>query len=627
MRNRSCLTILSLLVLVLFSMPVQAGMYLDHVVGATAADTLPTGSVITFHVGMLVDIAGNITGYTNGFHVYSSTGADWSTSTGAYTGAITSAMVEQSFVNPFSITGTGADTIGFGGFRLFAPGIPVGFNEVVSTIEIGPITAGSHCGEICLDSAYYPPAGIWKWSTTAGDVFPTWDGPHCYTVFDPAQGPCGGGNTPPVLAVIGDKSVDEGQLLSFGMSATDDDGDPLTFTPSALPAGAVFVDNGDGTASFDWIPTFDQAGSYAMTVDVSDGTDLASETITITVNNVNRPPVLADPGPQSGDEGAQIAFTMTGSDPDGDPLGFSILTTDLPAGYSFTDNGDGTADFDWTPGFDDAGGYTATVELSDGEDTDEGLVFITVLEVNRSPVLAAIGDKNVTAGELLSFTTSATDPDGDAVSMGMDVIPPGASYVDNGDGTGDFNWTPDLGNVGPWTMYFIATDGDLSDSEFVTITVLAPNTPPSIAPISDYEITECDTLFVPVSASDPDGDPLMLWMAPLASNMNFTDNADGTGELDFTPSFAQAGTYNLDAFVTDGEDTAMTSFVIVVLECSTEVFDADLLMDPDTIFVLWADAINPISGFLYFGNFSDAHTPGDVNGGSLMINGSIPAIA
>ncbi len=627
MRNRFSITVLFVVLLVALSSPAQAGMYLDHVDGATAADTLPIETVVTFHIGMFVNSSANITGYTNGFRVYSPTGANWTTSTGAYTGTITAGMIDMTFVNPFSITGSGADTIGFGGFRLFAPGIPVGFDDIVWTIDIGPIDTAYHCGEICLDSTWYPPAGVWKWSTTAGDVFPTWDGPHCYTIFDTAQGPCGGTNTPPVLNAIGDQAVDEGQLLSFPVTASDADGDPLTLTATSLPAGATFVDNGDGTGSFDWISTFDQAGSYAVTFEVSDGEDVASETITITVNNVNRPPTISNPGSQNADEGVTITFGVTASDPDGDALVLTISATDLPPGYSFTDNGNDTADFIWTPTFDDAGSYSATFQVSDGLASDQITITFTINDINRAPVLAAIGDQVVTVGDLLIFSTSATDPDGDALFMGMDVIPPGASYIDNGNGTGDFNWTPALANVGPWTMYFIVTDGDLSDSEFVTITVLAPNNPPTIDSIPFHEITECDTLVFSVSASDPDGDPLSLWMAPLAANMTFTDFGNGTGEFEFMPSFSQAGTYNIDAFVTDGSDTASTNFTISVLECSSGSFTADLMMDPDTIFVVWADAVNPISGYLYFGNFSDLHTPVEVNGLSLTINGSIPAIS
>src|SRR5205085_1407418 len=47
-------------------------------------------------------------------------------------------------------------------------------------------------------------------------------------------------NRAPVLAAIGNKSGSEGSLLTFAASATDADGDALTYSASGLPTGATF---------------------------------------------------------------------------------------------------------------------------------------------------------------------------------------------------------------------------------------------------------------------------------------------------------------------------------------------------------------------------------------------------
>ena len=52
-----------------------------------------------------------------------------------------------------NVDGIGADTVGFGGFRLFAPGIPVGDIPDAYNITIGPVDAAYNGGEICLDSS------------------------------------------------------------------------------------------------------------------------------------------------------------------------------------------------------------------------------------------------------------------------------------------------------------------------------------------------------------------------------------------------------------------------------------------------------------------------------------------
>ena len=164
----------SLLCIMLFSFGVawsQNGMIsLDHVDGlyhpdmSPVTDTINTGDTITFHIRFNNNTGQDLKGSTNGFRIYSPSGAKWDTTTALTTGAITADMYDGGFiVNPFSDDGMGADTIGFGGFKMFKPGLPAGFDAIVATIDIGPIDAMYHKGQICIDSSFYRPAGLWKW--------------------------------------------------------------------------------------------------------------------------------------------------------------------------------------------------------------------------------------------------------------------------------------------------------------------------------------------------------------------------------------------------------------------------------------------------------------------------------
>jgi hypothetical protein len=90
-------------------------------------------------------------------------------------------------------------------------------------------------------------------------------------------------NRPPVLSSIGNKTVDEGATLTFTVTASDPDGNPLTYSISNLPSGASFSPS---TRTFTWTPDYDQAGTYQdVHFSVSDGSLNDSEDITITVNN------------------------------------------------------------------------------------------------------------------------------------------------------------------------------------------------------------------------------------------------------------------------------------------------------------------------------------------------------
>jgi len=90
---------------------------------------------------------------------------------------------------------------------------------------------------------------------------------------------------------------------------------------------------------------------------------------------------------------------------------------------------------------------------------------------NQGPVLSPIGSKTVVAGELLSFSVSASD-DYDTPSLTAVPLPTGASFVDHNNGNGTFAWTPSGTQVGTYDITFAALDSEpLQDAEMVRITV------------------------------------------------------------------------------------------------------------------------------------------------------------
>jgi hypothetical protein len=258
-------------------------------------------------------------------------------------------------------------------------------------------------------------------------------------------------NNPPVLAAISDKSVNENSLLSFTVSATDADNDTITYSATGLPSGATFTGQ-----TFSWTPN--QSGTYQVIFTASDGLAETSQTVNLTVNNVNRAPVLAAISDKSVNEGSLLSFQVSATDADNDTITYSA--TGLPSGATFTGQ-----TFNWTPNYNQAGTYQVTFTASDGQAQDSPqTVNITVNNVNRAPVLAAIGDKSVNENSLLSFTVSATDADSDAITYSATGLPSGATFTGQ-----TFSWTPD--QAGTYQVTFTANDGQAQDSKTVNITV------------------------------------------------------------------------------------------------------------------------------------------------------------
>lgn len=182
-------------------------------------------------------------------------------------------------------------------------------------------------------------------------------------------------NEPPVLNPVGARSINEGAVLTFTLSGSDPEGKPLAYGASGLPSGAIFDPQ---TRAFRWAPNYSQSGTYNVMFVVSDGQVTDSETVRITVNDrpapPNSPPVLNINETYSVDEGQTLTFTVSASDPDGNPLTYTA--SGLPSGARFDSS---TRVFSWTPDYGQAGTFWVVFNAFDtAPSSDQQTVTITV---------------------------------------------------------------------------------------------------------------------------------------------------------------------------------------------------------------------------------------------------------
>lgn len=209
-------------------------------------------------------------------------------------------------------------------------------------------------------------------------------------------------NRPPVLAAIGAQTVAEGQVRHVSISATDADGNTLSWS-NTLPSFVSLTPGTSGpgslTATLDLAPNYCQAGSYSTTVGVWDGTALDWETFTITVTNTNRAPAWDQPSyTASLGEGATTALNVSASDPDesctpGAP-NLQLKSSDAGAALqsALNDAGDGTGTLVLTAASNGAGTWHVTLTASDWADaglTRDVVVTVTVANVETGPVARA----------------------------------------------------------------------------------------------------------------------------------------------------------------------------------------------------------------------------------------------
>jgi M6 family metalloprotease-like protein len=158
--------------------------YVDGAVELVDDTAVASDRPITFHLRLVNDLGTAVEGLTLGFRIYGTGSTNWTT----VDCDTTDAMMEVDFdgetgIIESSITGTGADTVGFGGFAAFGAGLSAGFDSTLVSITIGPISNEYIGEEICIDSCWYAPGGAWLWVDENSErTAPSWAGPYCFSV-------------------------------------------------------------------------------------------------------------------------------------------------------------------------------------------------------------------------------------------------------------------------------------------------------------------------------------------------------------------------------------------------------------------------------------------------------------
>jgi len=368
---------------------------------------------------------------------------------------------------------------------------------------------------------------------------------------------------PPVVSAPVTITGNEGTAISFSVTVSDPDGDAIgSLTAMPLPPGAAFTPNGSNTVgALTWTPTYGDAGTYDVTFTASNSL-LGRATTRISVTNTDRPPVVDPIASQTAAEGTIVDVPAHASDPDGDRLTLSLAAPPFASLILESSGGPGdvAAVIHLAPGFDDAGVYLDNRLTATGGTISASASFgVTVANVNRPPVVTSPLSVTSFEGSLIAFLVVATDPDGDPVTLSVQGLPLGATWIDSGAGTGSFSWTPGYGQAGTHIVSFLARDdqGASSTPRSVTISVGNLNRAPAASAGGPYSgVVNVPVSLIGTSSWDPDGDPLTF-------SWNFGDLATGVGP---TPihAYSSGGVHVVTLTVSDGllSNTTSTSVTI-----------------------------------------------------------------
>ncbi len=261
-------------------------------------------------------------------------------------------------------------------------------------------------------------------------------------------------------------SINEGEKLPLSINVTDIDGTVPLY--QWYLNGAVIVN--ETLSSYDFITDYDMEGIYTIAVNVTDGADdtlVDSVVWTITVLNSDRPPIVSIFGNDTVViyEGNWVNFFVNATDPDGDVLSYKWLFD----GENLS--GEEGVNYNYSSDYSSADGnvHDVMVEISSGEHVINFTWKLTIINVNRLPEIddgsiKPTLDTILTAGEDITFSVDAADPDGEQLSYTWTLNETGEKFTNQ-----SFNHTLPAGT---YVLHITVEDGSGgSDSFILTINV------------------------------------------------------------------------------------------------------------------------------------------------------------
>ncbi len=255
------------------------------------------------------------------------------------------------------------------------------------------------------------------------------------------------------------------------LSASDSDGDALTYSIIIGPANGRATVSDNATGTFSYRPVEDYTGLDSLIFSVTDSVLSDIATVSITVTAVNDAPVAVTAAVTT-EEDMDYGGLVSAFDIDNDPLTYSLLTEPSHGTVAITDSSAGT--YTYSPKVNYNGSDSFTFTSSDGTLSDTSKVSITVTAVNDSPVAFA---EIVTTSEDTKYSgsVSASDVENDILTYNILTNPSNGTVSITNSSLGTFTYSPTINYNGDDSFTFTANDYNYSDTATVSITITAWN--------------------------------------------------------------------------------------------------------------------------------------------------------
>jgi nitrous oxidase accessory protein NosD len=189
---------------------------------------------------------------------------------------------------------------------------------------------------------------------------------------------------------------------SFLVTASDEDGDALSFAAADLPDWLSLTDNGDNTASLAGTPTSADLGDTEISVTVSGGPLVKSDTAYYTLEVVKNLSIAAMPSARARAGVPYADSAVANLLVPGEAI--TLTAAGLPDWLSFTDNADGTASLTGTPPADGVGdSWDITITAATALESVEETITLTIAVADAVGLWSGAAVNDVVVKDDLAF--------------------------------------------------------------------------------------------------------------------------------------------------------------------------------------------------------------------------------
>ena len=381
------------------------------------------------------------------------------------------------------------------------------------------------------------------------------------------------GNLPPEITSVPEGQPVAGETWAYALNAEDRDGDALTYHLLSGPNGMLM----DPAGITIWTPESEDVGrQVGVQLSVDDGAGgSATQEIALTVQapeSSNLPPAIVSTPPSPAVVGSEWLYPVTVTDPDNaDPL---LTLEQAPSGMSLGENGA----LLWKPALEQVGSHAVTLKASDGKAWVTQSFMLPVVESddqNQPPEIVSSPVITAAPETPYQYPLEVSDADGDTLTYSLLQAPAGMTVNDQG----SITWTPPA-YESEHTVSVQVSDGHAVDTQSYSLSVLADgNRGPRILSLPETEATRHYDYAYQVVASDADEDPLSYSLNTAPAGMTIS----ATGLVSWLPADDQTGDHEVQVAVTDGDKTALQTYLLHVYEeplpLAVEVFPSSETVD------------------------------------------------